>query len=223
VVVQTEGALDEIKSVVPPHRIVILPNPVEFPAGIKKLTGEPKALFMGRLSQEKGVPTLLDAWALVARCRGGAQLTILGEGGHYRSEEDVIRETVRNNPVLRQSVNFAGWVSDPLPHLSAADVFVFPSFSEGMSNALLEGCASRRIVVASNIPPNLAVLGSDYVFLFEAGDPRSLFDALLKAFDDPELRDIALKQIDARMTNFSASRVMERLEDVLRRSIAPKQ
>ena len=90
---------------------------------------------------------------------------------------------------------------------------------EGMSNALLEACAHGRVVVASDIPPNRAVLGDDYPLLVPPGDARLLQGALAQAFDDEELRAEALRQISARLEQFSVDAVLDRHEAVIRAAL----
>lgn len=214
VIVQTEGAASELEGVVGSGRIGVLPNPVE-PVAPVPLDGAPRALFMGRLSEEKDLPNLISAWRAVAAGRPGARLTLLGEGGHFRSVEPLLRATISGDPLLRETVAMKGWVADPLPDLLASDVFVFPSLSEGMSNSLLEACAAGRVVVASAISSNIAVLGEDYPLLFPPGDCHQLESMLVDAFDDHDKRRAALETVAARLRAFSPDRVLRLLEGVL--------
>lgn len=214
VVVQTEAAAEELTGIVDQERIRVLPNPVEAVMP-RALTGAPHALFMGRLSEEKDLPNLLAAWGEVAVRRPGARLILLGEGGHFRSVEPLLRETIASDPVLRSSVEMKGWVAEPLVELQSADVFVFPSLSEGMSNSLLEACAAGRIVAASAIPSNIAVLGRDYPLLFPPSDRESLATTLLDAFNNEDKRRLALETIRTRMELFSVDRVLGLFEGML--------
>jgi len=75
----------------PPERLVVKPYPVEDP-GAPAPTGE-GAVFVGRLSPEKGVDLLLDAW----RAQGGAPLTIVGAG----PEEARLRAQASEIPGVR--------------------------------------------------------------------------------------------------------------------------
>lgn len=214
VVVQTENAAAELQEVYEPGRIRILPNPVESVPELP-LNGAPYALFMGRLSEEKDLPTLLLAWSDVAAERPGATLTLLGEGGHFRSVEPLLREMVERDPVLQEAVEMKGWVADPLPYLKAADVFVFPSLSEGMSNSLLEACAASRVVVASAIPSNLVILGPDYPLLFPPGDKQRLGLALNDAFDHEDKRRQAVATVNERRSLFSVEHVLAMFNEIL--------
>lgn len=214
VIVQTQGAADELAGIVDRERIRILPNPVES-VDPRALDGATRALFMGRLSEEKDLPNLLAAWRDVVASRPDGRLILLGEGGHFRSVEPMLREAIARDPLLRSSVDLKGWVASPLEELQSADVFVFPSLSEGMSNSLLEACAAGRVVVASAIPSNVAVLGDDYPLLFPPGDRDRLRATLIDAFEDPGKRQMALETIRERTELFSVDRVLELFEGML--------
>ena len=60
---------------------------------------------------------------------------------------------------LADDVRFTGTVSDVRPLLAAMDVFVLPSWAEGMSNALMEAMAAGRPVVATEVGGNSEVVG----------------------------------------------------------------
>ena len=212
---QTEQVAGELGELVDESRVIVVPNPVQAVAAVPRLTGAPRAVYTGRLSEEKDLPRLLRAWRLLAEDRPGAKLTLVGEGGPQRSVEQGLRETVSADPVLRRTVTFTGWVADVGPFLAGADVYVFPSLSEGMSNALLEACAWGRVVVASDIPGNSAVLGPTYPLLFQPGNTAGLADALRRALDDEAVRRDALDRIADRVRAHSVERVVERVEKML--------
>lgn len=213
-VAQTPFGADELKRVVRPDKIATVPTPVA-PVRPAALNGRPRALYCGRFSEEKDLPRLISAWRVVAEGRVDAELRLVGAGGSYRSVEASLRAQVAEDPGLRRSVSFTGWLDDVGAELAAADVFVFPSLSEGMSNALLEACSWRRVVVASDIPPNRAVLGDDYPLLFRAGETTSLIAALRAALDDGHVRGRAIDAIERRLPEFSIQVVVDRLEALL--------
>lgn len=212
-VAQTEDGAQEIRSLVPGAITEVVPTPVQL-ADPPPLNGLPHALFTGRLSEEKDLDRLLIAWREIAAGRPSARLTLAGSGGGYRSVEDQLRQRV-NLLSLHDSVSFTGWVSSTAMLLASNDVFVFPSVSEGMSNALLEALAARRVIVASDIPANRAVLGDDYPLLFKTSDITEMVDALSLAFDDETARTNALGHIDKRMHIFSVDKIVDRLEGMV--------
>lgn len=214
VVVQTEEAARELDDTIDSSRLRVMPNPVQ-PQGKCPLNGNPNVLFMGRLSEEKDLLNLLRAWRSIVHERPEARLTLLGKGGHFRSVEADLRRLVESEEALRRSVRMPGWSESTFGFLRDIDVFVLPSLSEGMSNSLLEACAAGRVVVASAISSNVAVLGDDYPFLFPPGDWAGLRSVLIDAFDDADKRRSALKTVDARMELFSVDRVLELFEGML--------
>ncbi|WP_435207477.1 glycosyltransferase family 4 protein [Micromonospora sp. bgisy143] len=72
--------------------------------------------------------------------------------------------------------------------LAAADLFVFPTLHENLSNALLEAMAYGLPVVASAVGGNVEVLRSGGGRLVPAGDPQALAGALSPLLDDPAER-----------------------------------
>jgi glycosyltransferase involved in cell wall biosynthesis len=214
---QTQAAAAELEALAPRERVAVVPNPV-VPAPPVPLTGAPSAVFSGRLSAEKDLFGLLRAWGLVAAAQPEARLHIVGAGGEYRPVEAELRAEVAGDEVLRDSVSFEGWVGDVAEWLRASDVYVFPSLSEGMSNSLLEACSWRRIVVASDIEPNRAVLGDDYPLLFAAGDAEAMASAIRRAFGDPSLRRTAVSHVERRLTRFSIDRVAADIEALIYRA-----
>ena len=213
VVAQTEEAAHELEAFTSPDRIAIVPNPCQL-IDAPPLTGEYRAVFTGRLAEEKDLPRLLEAWRTVCRTRPCARLSLVGSGAH-RSVEDDLRRIVRSDDALRETVRFTGWIRDVGPELAAADIYVLPSRAEGMSNSLLEAAAWRRVIVASDIAPNREALGDDYCLLFPVGDACVLADTLLRAFDDDALRQKALNQIASRLTRFDPDTVLGKVEELI--------
>jgi glycosyltransferase involved in cell wall biosynthesis len=112
-------------------------------AGLRRRLGlpdHPIAVYAGRLVPEKHVDDLLAAWAHVRSDRA-AELLVLGAGP---CEADL-----RRSPPA--GVRFLGDVGDVSTHLRAADAFVLPSSTEGLSNAMLEAMAAGLAVVATSV------------------------------------------------------------------------
>jgi glycosyltransferase involved in cell wall biosynthesis len=211
---QTAEATAELQAFVPPERTVVIQNPLPEQRHAP-LSGMPRALFTGRLSDQKDLPVLLRSWESVVTEIPGATLTLAGDGGEYEPVEEQLRALVASRSILRASVTFTGWVDDVGPYLREADVYAFPSRSEGMSNSLLEACAWRRVVVASDIEPNRAVLGDDYPLLFRTGDSDELARKLVLALIDHDTRRRALAAIDARRAQLNADSAITRLAALL--------
>lgn len=162
-------------------------------AALRRRLGLPDGvlvLFAGRLSAQKRLPLLLAAWPEAAAACPEARLLIAGanrmsNAGEHVGDADAIPEAMFAAP----RVTRLGHVDEMPDYLRAVDVFVLPSAREGLSNALLEACASGTAVIASNVggTEDLIVPGENGL-LFEVDDRAGLARALARLCGDAELR-----------------------------------
>ncbi len=148
---------------------------------------EKMAVFVGRLSAEKGLDVLIDAWQMIGKLYPDAHLLILGGGGDYRNVEADLREQVAKQN-LDARIHFVGHVSNAKDFILASDVFVLPSRTEGMSNALVEAFACGAAIVATEIPSNREICEDGVnALLVPVADPEALSDAIISVFESPGL------------------------------------
>jgi len=126
---------------------------VEAQLGLDLSPETPVALFTGRLHEGKGLATLISAWQAVVARYPRAQLLLAGEGPHQPA---LARQIAALN--LSGRVRMLGSFCEVDELLAAADLFILPSYEEGMSLALLEAMAAGLPIVASDIPGNRAVV-----------------------------------------------------------------
>ncbi len=106
--------------------------------------GELRILFIGRLMREKGLLELIEAAKRIRQTYPFVTFEILGDFEEdYRS---IIEETSREG-----TIHYSGYAEDIHPFLTNAHAILLPSWHEGMANVLLEGAATGRPVLASNI------------------------------------------------------------------------
>ena len=139
----------------------------------------PYLLFFGRLSKEKGVGVLVEAFLSVAERLPGWRLVVAGEG----PEGDALRVSLSGRPDAWR-VEFVGYKSgDGLKALVAGAVLsAVPSvWRENMPYSAVESFACGTPVVASRIGglPELVSEG-ETGFLAEPGDAPSLADAIVR-------------------------------------------
>jgi len=143
--------------------------------------GELLLLSVGRLSQEKRIGVLLDAYAQLLRDEPRARLVIAGDG-------PARRELERTAPA---GTTFVGEVVGPeLASLYAcADVFCFPSTTDTFGQVLLEAGASGVPVVGAAAGGALELVADGRTgLLVPPDDPRAFAAALLVLARDPWLR-----------------------------------
>ena len=157
-----------------------IPNAID----LKKLPSDgvrmsaPQVAYVGRLSREKGVDTLIKAAQLV----GGARFVIVGSG----PAEEELRRAARH----MDNVTFLGAVSrwEALKIIRGSDILVLPSRAEGLSTSLLEAMAMRTPVVATNVGGNVELVSHMKTgLLVEPDNPQQLADAVNTLLDDREL------------------------------------
>jgi len=107
------------------------------------------SVYTGRLTRNKGLFELLDAWRVVVHQRPHSQLWLIGEGPDREALYDRIRELQLTGHVL-----MPGAFDDVSDLLKAANSFVLPSYTEGLSLSALEAMAHRVHVIASDIAGN---------------------------------------------------------------------
>ena len=102
-------------------------------------------LFVGRMTASKGIREYLEAAKSLRSVHPNTEFHMCGscEEGYRPLMEQAVRAG---------SIHYHGEVSDIRPLLQQAHCVVLPSYHEGMANALLEGAASARPVIASDIP-----------------------------------------------------------------------
>jgi glycosyltransferase involved in cell wall biosynthesis len=122
----------------------------------------------------KGHRYLIEAMSRVRADHPSACLVIAGQGPLERELQDQITSLGLND-----RVRLVGYVYDTADFLSALDVFVMPSLSEGMPLALLEAAANGRPIIASNVGgiPELLESGVTGI-LVQPGDVRQLAESL---------------------------------------------
>jgi D-inositol-3-phosphate glycosyltransferase len=216
---------EAIRAGVPRDRVTYLPHGVDVsrfhPAGpgererVRASLGWPPSrvivLFVGRLSIEKGVMDLLEAWRIAHR--GEALLVLVGPDmtGHPWDAGAAGRAFVASN-ALGDSVRFEGATEDPAPFYRAADIFAQPSHFEALGNTAIEAMASGLPVVASGVG-GLADFCLDDVnaVLHLPRSPESLARALERLLGDAALRSrLASAARQMAVDRFELNALMER-------------
>ena len=167
-----------------PLRIVSIPNGVPIPeTHWQRRTAwreSPRAVYLGRLSPEKGVDLLVRCWPRVLEAIPEARLELVGEGPQRATLEAEVKRLG-----LSQAVSLPGATEEPIQSLRKADLFVLPSREEGMSIALLEAMALGIPLVASSIPGNRKLVADfKHGRLFPSGDEAGLARTIVEQWSD---------------------------------------
>jgi len=177
--------------------------------------GDELILFVGRLSPEKNLETLIAAMDLVLRRRPRAKLALCGDGVLRKSLEDAVRAAG-----LEERVVFAGFVADVAPWLKRAAVAVAVSRFEGHPNAVLEAIAAGVPLVLSDVAAYRAIAGDDAALFVPLSDAEALAAAIVATLEE---RAAALRRAEnarAAIAPLSLDAAATRYEAIYRRAMA---
>jgi glycosyltransferase involved in cell wall biosynthesis len=168
------------------------------------------------LRPEKGLSTLVRAFARFEKNYRGARLVIVGSGSELESLQTLAAELD-----VQDIVRFEPASADVPDWLRSIDIFVLPSLSEALSNALMEAMACGCACIASRTGGNPELLGNDEVgLLFAPGSVSELAEKLELLAGDEALRErfvqAAVNRIQSRFSlAASVARMQEIYEEVL--------
>jgi glycosyltransferase involved in cell wall biosynthesis len=199
-------------------QVVVLCNPAVLPPSLPDRSQRARVqfLFLGRIGERKGAFDLLQAFArLPERIRSCARLVFAGDG-----EVEALRAEAA---ALGDAVQVHSWIDarrrDEL--LFQSDVFVLPSYNEGVPMAMLEAMAHGLPVIATpvgGIPD--AVSHEVEALLIEPGAIDALAAALQRLIDDASLRAALgrnararAERCDIRQYSVALARIYRRLAD----------
>ncbi len=143
-------------------------------------------LFVGRLSAEKNPLGLLEAFAaLPSEARDRTMLVLVGDGPQA---ECVGARALM--PDLHGSVRLAGMQRDVAAWYRAADVYVLPSLTEGLSNTMIEAMASGLPVISTRVSGSSVLRNKGVVagLVVEVEDTRALTDSMRMLLMDDLMR-----------------------------------
>jgi glycosyltransferase involved in cell wall biosynthesis len=178
----------ELRLIAPRAKLLRIYNPLsaaELLVECSRAQERQRVLFLGRLSRQKGIDDLLQAFAAVHGEYLSSRLDLCGDG-------DAEQVTCRAQALgIAHAVRLHGWVTGDRKRelLREAGIYVLPSYIEGMPMSILEAMAAGLPVVATPVGgvPELVRPGLDG-YIVPAGDPASLAGALARLLGDGEQR-----------------------------------
>ncbi len=182
---------------VTPERISMIPNPV----ALRNAPTEETALkvresnnwssdhchivSVGRLTDQKRVDWLIQAWSLVQAAAPHARLWIIGDGPC----EEPLKKMAADHSIT-QTCHFLGAKANAWTYIAAADIVVMTSLYEARGNVVTEAMACGKPIVA-NLVDGICDSFTDGKegYLVPPADPKALALRLLELIKDPHLRD----------------------------------
>jgi glycosyltransferase involved in cell wall biosynthesis len=172
----------------PPNRLLLLPNPANIPECVPDRLHRRglRLLFLGRMSEMKGAFDSIRAFAqLPDEVRSHCSLTLAGDG-----EVDAVASLAAQSG-CSERVSIRAWVGPKEVEalLRDSDLFLLPSYAEGMSMALIEAMSWALAVVTTDVGGAQAFLkhGNNGILL-APGDVTGISGAICELYHDPQKR-----------------------------------
>ena len=146
-----------------------------------------KIIYVGWLEKEKGVIELIKSFNQLCKSNPDIKLTLIGDGSLKKYIENF---KTKNN--LNDKLLLKGWLpkNKVKDYLSGADIFVLPSWQEGMPNALIEALASGLPSITTSvgaIPDYL--INNNSALIVEPKNLNKLKKSIEKLINDNNLRE----------------------------------
>lgn len=178
-----------VLKIAPNANVQIVYNYVSLP----KINNKPNVndtvnvLFLGLIGKRKGVYDLIDAVKKVKLVRKNFKVLIGGNG-----EAESLQKLIAKNS-LQEHVIYLGWVSGSAKeeYLCSCDIFILPSYNEGLPMSLLEAMSWGKPVISTRVGgiPELIRDNQDGIIV-DAGSVEQISDSLIKLIESEEKRSL---------------------------------
>lgn len=167
--------------------------------------------FAGRLARSKHLEDLIALAVRLEVSHPGVRLLVAGSGEEREHCQAAATAAGAKN------LKFLGFVADMPSFYAACDVVVLPSDSEGCSNVLLEAMHSRKVVVATDIPPVVEfVKDHETGLIYPLGDVAALTRAVEELLVDQNLRTRLAMSAERAVAGLTAPAAAQELARLLR-------
>lgn len=186
---------ESLGHLIPMTKVQYIPNAIDvkpykqLPRPRQKTNGRVKILYMGHITREKGVFDLIQAAQMIAKKNQRFVINIVGEC--LVNEESSRMNEIINSNHLKEYIKILGpeYGKKQIDRFASSDIFVLPSYHEGMPMSVIEAMAAGLPVVASNVGgiPDLIeneVTGKRIA----AGDVQALSSSLLELIENSDKR-----------------------------------
>ena len=144
-------------------------------------------VFLGRVVEEKGVGELIEAFMMVIKKHPQARLNIYGDG-KKKEFKDLCEGS--------KEIQFYDWPNEPLKVLAENEIFVLPSYSEGLSFSLLDAAMMRKEIIASSVDGNSeVVVDNETGLLVPAKNAKKLAEAMIRILDRKKEAETMAKNV----------------------------
>ncbi|MEM7256720.1 MAG: glycosyltransferase [Pseudomonadota bacterium] len=171
---------------------------------------------IARFDPIKNLPMMINGFREVHQRLPDTRLLMVGDGEEREALEALVKEAG-----LKDSVLFTGYQSDTARYMSAIDVYLLTSFSEGTSMTLLEAMATRKPPIVTAVGGNIEIVEHlKNGLVVDSGDTERLVSHMNELVEDKQQRvQLGNAARDEYEKRFSVSSMTEQYEAVYKRCL----
>jgi len=215
------------KLFVSPKKVEVVPNGVilkdfQFQIDVEKKRGdlglkkeEFVMVYVANLNERKNHKVLISAFKKLINKYPSLVLLLVGKDQGTKVQ---IEKQIKSLKIPKGKIRILGYREDVIEILKISDLFVFPSLSEGMPNAVLEAMAAGLPIVASDILPNRELIkNKKNGLLFPPKSVSKLVQCVEQLIKNPDLRKkYAQNALNIVKENFTIEKTVKKFEKIYR-------
>lgn len=190
-------------------------NLADYPFSTKQLNDNITFIFVGRLLKEKGINDYVNAAKIVKNKYPNTKFVVLGatDNSNFGSltQKDI------NSLVQTNLIVYPGRVDNVNKWLEDSDVFVLPSYREGIPKSTQEAMAIGRAVITTDVPGcRETVIEGVNGFLVPKWNPQALAEKMVYFIENPEkISEMGNESYKIAQDKFDSYKVNNRLLKIL--------
>ena len=178
VIVISESIKDWLNHLNPSINLIVIPYGIEVPQMNSENKSKTSTLgYLGKLNKNKGIEDLIDVYANLLKKENFNKLEpnlLIGGVGSQNYIKSV------NKRISNKNIEFLGYVEDRYRFFNSIEIFIFPSYSEGLGLVLLEAMSHGVLCITRDVTPmNSIINNGENGFLFK--DNNELMEIIEKA------------------------------------------
>ena len=172
-------------------------------------------LFIGRLLKEKGIFDFIEAAKIVKQRYSNTKFTVLGSTD--ADNPGALHPNQVQELVATGVIDYPGQVANVVDWIANSDVFVLPSYREGVPRSTQEAMAVGRAVITTDVPGcRETVVDGVNGFIVPKWNPQALAEKMIYFIENPEQIQVMGEQsYKIAQEKFDARKVNERLLKIL--------
>ena len=191
-------------------KLFFIPNSVAVSKDVTDYSKkENTVLFVGRITKQKGLHVLLQAWAKLGPEKSGWRLEIVGDG-NARAQCELLAQKL-----CLKDCRFHGEFSEVSQFYKKAKIFVTPSFADGFGMTTVEAMAEGCAVISTDTVGGRFLLGQISGPIVPINDDTALADAMSMLINSEKVQQKLSKQGIALAKQFSEADLASKWNAVL--------